>query len=88
MQPGRLGGRKVDVVVLLLATVSESQIESGGGREGGKEGAVKQMKKHSPRIPQTGGGHGRGRGRHAGDAREVAVFRGRHFTGMQFFNHG
>ena len=38
MQPGRLGGRKVDVVVLLLATVSESQIESGGGREGGKEG--------------------------------------------------
>ena len=35
------GWRKVDVVVvdllLLFATVSESQIESGGGRERGKE---------------------------------------------------
>ena len=73
----------------MVKSLREADSERKGGRkEGGKEGrkekgAVKQMKKHSSRIPQTGGG----RERHARDD-AIAVVPGRHSKTKQFFNHG
>ena len=66
------------------------QIAKGGrgwSREGGRTAAaaVKQMKKHSPWIPQAGGGR-RARRRSRTRAGNSAVHRQR--RGMQFFNHG